>query len=240
MAARTSTRQFDLLPNHLAIVPDGNGRWAEQRGLPRLTGHQAGAVNMHRMVQYLNQYPIGYVTLYGFSTENWGRPDTEVGGLFEILVAFIRNYLDEMNAKGIRLCHVGRIGELPDDVRQEIEDAVATTRDNHQMTLNIAFNYGGRAEIVDATRRIIREGIPPEDVSEETFASYLYTADCPDVDLLIRTGDETRLSNFLIWQTAYSEYHFTKVLWPDFRKRDLDRALHSYSRRKRRFGGLPQ
>ena len=240
MAARAVTSHFDLLPKHLAIVPDGNGRWAEKRGLPRLTGHHAGAANMHRMVQYLNQYPIGFVTLYGFSTENWARPDAEVSGLFELLVAFIRSYLGEMHEKGVRLRHIGRLRQLPDELQTVIENAANTTKDNTRMTLNVAFNYGGRPEIVDATRRIIAEGISPEDITEETFARYLYTTDSPDVDLLIRTGDETRLSNFLLWQTAYSEYHFTKVLWPDFRKRDLDRALLSYSKRKRRFGGLPQ
>lgn len=240
MAARAVSSHFDILPNHVAIVPDGNGRWAEKRGEPRLAGHRAGAANMHRMVQYLNQYPIGFVTLYGFSTENWGRPDAEISGLFDILVAFIRSYLDEMHEKGIRLRHIGRLHQLPDELQKVIEKAAITTKDNDRMTLNVAFNYGGRPEIVDATRRIVAEGIPPEDITEETFASYLYTKDSPDVDLLIRTGDETRLSNFLLWQTAYSEYHFTKVLWPDFGKRDLDRALLSYSKRKRRFGGLPQ
>ncbi len=240
MAVRAVTRHFDLLPNHLAIVPDGNGRWAEKRGRPRLEGHHAGAANMHRMVQYLNRYPINFVTLYGFSTENWIRPDTEVDGLFDLLLAFIASYLDEMHAKGIRLRHIGRLHQLPDKLQTMIENAAITTKDNTRMTLNVAFNYGGRPEIVDAARRIVTEGITAEDITEDTFASYLYTAGSPDVDLLIRTGDETRLSNFLLWQTAYSEYHFTKVLWPDFGKLDLDRALLSYSRRKRRFGGLQQ
>ncbi len=240
MATRTFSRQLDLLPNHLAIVPDGNGRWAEKQGWPRLEGHHAGAANMHRMVQYLNQYPIGFVTLYGFSTENWSRPDAEVSGLFEILTTFIRNHLDEMQEKGIRLRHIGRLRQLPNELQTAIVEAANATRSNTRMTLNVAFNYGGRPEIIDATRRIVTEGISPEDITEESFASYLYTTDSPDVDLLIRTGDETRLSNFLLWQTAYSEYHFTKVLWPDFRKRDLDRALLSYSKRKRRYGGLPQ
>jgi len=240
MMARAVTSHFDLLPKHVAIVPDGNGRWAEKRGLPRLEGHHAGAANMHRMVRYLNQYPIDFVTLYGFSTENWGRPDTEVDGLLELLGTFIASYLDEMHNKGIRLCHIGRLQQLPDETQAAILQATDTTKDNTKMTLNVAFNYGGRPEIVDATRRIVTKGIPPEDITEETFAKHLYTVDSPDVDLLIRTGDETRLSNFLLWQTAYSEYHFTKVLWPDFRKRDLDRALLSYSKRKRRFGGLPQ
>ena len=227
-----------MLPAHVAMVPDGNGRWAEKRGLPRLYGHRAGADNMHRMVQYLNEYPISYLTLYGFSSENWVRPRTEVSGLFDLLLYFIENYLPEISSKGIRLRHVGRLSELPDGLQDTITQAVTATQDNTRMTLNVAFNYGGRPEIVDAARRIVADGLRPEDIDEKTFGSYLYTAGSPDVDLLIRTGDETRLSNFLLWQTAYSEYHFTKVLWPDFRKRDLDRALLSYSRRGRRFGGL--
>ena len=239
MAARRSAmKKFDLLPTHVAMVPDGNGRWAERRGLPRLYGHRAGADNMHRMVQYLNEYPVSYLTLYGFSSENWVRPQAEVSGLFDLLLYFIENYLPEIDAKDIRLRHVGRLNELPDKLQEAIAHAVATTQDNTRMTLNVAFNYGGRPEIVDAARRIVADGLRPEDIDEEAFSNYLYTAGSPDVDLLIRTGDETRLSNFLLWQAAYSEYHFTKVLWPDFRKRDLDRALLSYSKRVRRFGGL--
>ena len=193
---------------------------------------------MHRMVQYLNTYPINYLTLYGFSTENWNRPESEIKGLFQILTAFIDRYLDEIHEKGIRLRHIGRLHQLPQSLRESITRAIAATRDNTSMTLCVAFNYGGRAEIVDAVQRLIDDGVKSEDITEESLSKYLYAADIPDVDLLIRTGDETRLSNFLLWQTAYSEYHFTRVLWPDFRKRDLDRALLSYSRRKRRFGGL--
>jgi len=190
------------------------------------------------MVRYLNEYPIKFLTLYGFSTENWSRPESEVSGLFELLQAYIENYLPEIHSKGIKLRHIGRLEQLPKDLQQAINEAMTVTRDNTRMTLNVAFNYGGRPEIVDAVRRLVADGLKPEHIDEEKFSTYLYTAGSPDVDLLIRTGDETRLSNFLIWQTAYSEYHFTKVLWPDFRKKDLDRALLSYSRRKRRFGGL--
>ena len=154
------------------------------------------------------------------------------------MTAFIERYLDEMHGKGIKMRHIGRLDQLPQKLRESITRAIATTRDNTSMTLCVAFNYGGRAEIVDALRRLIADGTRPEHITEESFSKYLYTADIPDVDLLIRTGDETRLSNFLLWQTAYSEYHFTMVLWPDFSKRDLDRALLSYSRKKRRFGGL--
>ncbi len=236
----TSSRakKISLLPNHIAIVPDGNGRWAERRGLPRLSGHKVGAENMHRLVDYLNEYPIKYVTLYGFSTENWSRPKEEVEGLFQILADFIANTTSDIHSKGVRLRHIGRIGELPESLQKAITGAVELTKNNTGMTLNVAFNYGARAEILDAVRSIIANGTKPEDINEELFNTHLYTAGVPDVDLLIRTGDELRLSNFLIWQTTYSEYHFTRVLWPDFGKKDIDKALLSYSRRKRRFGGL--
>jgi undecaprenyl diphosphate synthase len=238
MAPAPPTKKFTQLPTHIAIVPDGNGRWAERRGLPRLEGHSVGAENMHRMVEYLNEYPIKYVTLYGFSTENWSRPEEEVKGLFRILADFIERTVSEIHQKGIKLCHLGRLEELPEDLQQAISKAVELTKNNTGMTLSVAFNYGGRTEILDAIRRLVADGVTPQDIDEELFSRYLYTGSLPNVDLLIRTGDETRLSNFLIWQTTYSEYHFTKVLWPDFGKKDIDRALLSYSRRKRRFGGL--
>ncbi len=229
---------LEKLPVHVAIVPDGNGRWAERRGLPRLAGHKVGAQNMLRMVQYLSEYPIKYMTLYGFSTENWGRPKEEVEGLFDLLQHFIEKHLVYINERDIQLRHIGRLEQLPEKLRNTITHAVETTERNSRMILNIAFNYGGRAEIVDAVKRLVREGVQPEAIDETLFESYLYTAGTPPVDLLIRTGDEVRFSNFLIWQTAYSEYYLTSVLWPDFSKRDIEKALISYSRRKRRFGAL--
>jgi len=238
MAKASTTKKFTLLPNHIAIVPDGNGRWAERRGLPRLSGHRAGADNMRRMVKYLNEYPIKYLTLYGFSTENWTRPEEEVRGLFQILEEFIDKCAQEIHERGVQLRHLGRLNELPQSLQLAINRAVELTKNNTGMILNVAFNYGGRAEILDAVRRLLADGVKPQDIDEELFSSYLYSAGLPNVDLLIRTGDETRLSNFLIWQTAYSEYHFTTVLWPDFGKKDIDKALLSYSRRQRRFGGL--
>ncbi len=238
MANVLTIRKFSQLPNHIAIVPDGNGRWAERRGLPRLNGHRAGAENTRRMLDYLNEYPIKCITLYGFSTENWSRPEQEVEGLFQLLEEFIEKCVAEFHKKGIKLRHLGRLNELPQSLQLAINRAVELTKNNTRMTLSLAFNYGGRAEIVDAVRRLITEGIAPKNIDEKLFDNYLYTAGLPEVDLLIRTGDETRLSNFLIWQTAYSEYHFTKVLWPDFGKKDMDKALLSYSQRKRRFGGL--
>jgi undecaprenyl diphosphate synthase len=238
MVASSMMKSITHLPNHVAIVPDGNGRWAEQRGLSRLDGHHAGAENMRRMVDYLNEYPIKYVTLYGFSTENWSRPEEEVRGLFQILAEFINEYVVEIHNKGIKLRHLGRLGELPPDLRLVMNRAIELTKDNTGMTLSVAFNYGGRVEILDAVRSIVAKGIPPESVDAKLFNSHLYTAGLPEVDLLIRTGDELRLSNFLIWQTAYSEYYFTKVLWPDFNKKEIDKALLTYSHRQRRFGGL--
>ncbi len=233
-----TTKRFSKLPKHIAIVPDGNGRWAEQRGLPRLSGHQKGAENMHHMVEYLSQYPIECITLYGFSTENWSRPEEEVSGLFRVLENFIDRYVPKIHEKGIRLRHLGRLSQLPPYLQLAINWAAELTKGNTRMTLAIAFNYGGRAEIVDAVHHIIAEGVAPQNIDEELLGNYLYTAGLPDVDLLIRTGDELRLSNFLLWQTAYSEYYFTRVLWPDFGKEDMDKALLAYSQRQRRFGGL--
>ena len=226
------------LPNHVAIVPDGNGRWAQQRNLPRLEGHQAGAEKMWDMIKYLNEYPIKYVTLYGFSTENWNRSEDEVRGLFQILEEFIEGNIQEIREGGIKLRHLGRLGELPQRLQQVINRAVKLTGKNARMTLSLAFNYGGRAEIIDAVRCLIADGIPSQSIDEKLFASYLYTAGLPEVDLVIRTANELRLSNFLIWQSAYSEYYSTDVLWPDFDKKDIDKALLAYSQRQRRFGGL--
>jgi undecaprenyl diphosphate synthase len=195
-------------------VPDGNGRWAEQRGLPRFEGHKAGAENLHSVLEYLNDYQIKYVTVYTFSTENWNRPEDEVKGLFRLSKVMIDEDLPVFHQRGIRFRHLGRLQELPKSLQRAINRAVELTKNNSGMTVNLAFNYGGRAEILDAVRSILAQGIPPEKIDEKLFDSYLYTAGLPDVDLLIRTADELRLSNFLIWQTAYAEYYFTKVLWP--------------------------
>lgn len=226
------------MPVHVAIVPDGNGRWAEKRGLSRLAGHQAGVKKMRALIEYLNDLQIKYVTLYGFSTENWGRPMEEVKGLFRILVERVDQDVPKLHKRGIKVRHLGRLGELPEWLQNSIRRAEELTKDNTGLTLSLAFNYGGHVEIIDAIRRIVAEGISPEKIDEKLFSDYLYTAGFPDVDLLIRTGDELRLSNFLLWQTAYSEYYFTDVLWPDFTKEDMDKALIAYSQRERRFGAL--
>ena len=225
-------------PNHVAIIMDGNGRWAERRGLPRLKGHQAGITRIRSIVKCLNEHQIKYLTLYSFSTENWNRPEDEVAGLFHLLEEAIDKEIPELHKQGVRLRHLGRLEELPQGLQLAINRADELTKNNTKITLSFAFNYGGRTEILDAIRRLMAEGNSPQDLDEKLFNSYLYTAGLPDVDLVIRTGGELRISNFLMWQAAYSEYYFTKVLWPDFSKKQFERALLSYSRRQRRFGRL--
>ena len=231
--------KITYLPDHVAIILDGNGRWAKQRGLSRLEGHRAGLDNIRRTVRCLNsEYHIKYVTIYSFSTENWGRPEDEVNGILELLRERIDEEARDLNENNVKMRHLGRLEELPESVQLAINRAVGLTKNNTGMTFSFAFNYGGRAEILDAMRLIIASGTQPEDIDENMFNNYLYTAGLPDVDLLIRTSGELRLSNFMVWQTAYSEYYFTKVLWPDFDEKEIKKALLSYSRRKRRFGGL--
>jgi undecaprenyl diphosphate synthase len=227
-----------LLPKHVAIIMDGNGRWAEQHGLPRLEGHRAGVKNIRPLIEYFNERQIKYVTLYAFSTENWERPEEEVAGLLDLLDEAIDREVPELHKRGVKISHVGRFEELPKNTQLAITRALELTKNNTGMTFSFAFNYGGRIEIVDAVRRIIADGIPPETIDESLFNRYLYTADLPDVDLLIRTGGELRISNFMMWQTAYSEYYFTDTLWPDFTPKEAEKALIAYSRRQRRFGGL--
>lgn len=227
-----------LLPNHVAIIMDGNGRWAEQHGLPRLEGHRAGVENIRPTIEYFNEQQIKYVTLYAFSTENWERPEEEVAGLLDLLEEAIEKEVPELHKRGVRISHLGRFEELPPNTQLAINKAIELTKNNTGMTFSLAFNYGGRIEILDAVRHIIADGIPPETIDENLFNRYLYTADLPDVDLLIRTGGELRTSNFMMWQTAYSEYYFTDTLWPDFTKKEAEKALIAYNQRQRRFGGL--
>jgi undecaprenyl diphosphate synthase len=217
---------------------DGNGRWAKERKLPRLMGHRAGTENTRRVLKACGKFGIEMVTLYGFSTENWRRPEDEVQGLFSIFEDAIDREVPELHRNGVRLRHLGRIEGLPGRLVKKIERAMELTKDNGGPILNLAFNYGGRAEIVDATRRIIAEGIDPTAIDEELFGSYLYTAGLPDLDLVIRTGGEMRLSNFLLWQTAYAEYYTTPTYWPDFDEAELKKALLAYSQRTRKFGKL--
>ena len=231
-------KKIAVLPNHVAIIMDGNGRWAEQHGLPRLEGHRAGVESIRPVIECLNEYGIKYVTLYAFSTENWERPEYEIAGLLTLLEEAIDKEVPELHKRGVRIRHLGRLEGLPESPRLAISKALELTKNNTGMTFSFAFNYGGRIEILDSVRHIIAEGIPPESIDENSFSDYLYTAGLPDVDLLIRTGGELRISNFLIWQTAYSEFYFTDVLWPDFDKKEVEKALIAYSQRQRRFGGL--
>ncbi len=240
MKASSSSEEGTVTPpRHIAIIMDGNGRWAERHGKPRFEGHAAGMKSVRSTVRYLNdQHHIEYLTLYGFSTENWTRPQSEVGGIFSILEQALINEVAELNKENVRLRHLGRIGELPQSLQDVIGKSMEMTRDNTGMTLGFCFNYGGRGEIVDAVRGIVDKGVPSQDIDENLVNSHLYTAGLPDVDLLIRTGGELRTSNFLIWQAAYSEYYFTDVLWPDFGAEEIEKALESYRNRRRRFGGL--
>ncbi len=225
-------------PRHVAIIMDGNGRWAKQRGLPRLAGHREGIANAHRIVEILFDYGIKYVTLYVFSTENWKRPKEEVNGIFQILVDMADEEIDFAQRKGIRICHLGQLDRLPSGLRSKIQQAVDLTKGNEAMTVSLALNYGGRSEIVEAIRQLKQAGISAEDIDETLFSRYLYAADIPDPDLVIRPGGEIRLSNFLLWQIAYAEFYFTPVLWPDFGRDEVDQALMAYKERQRRFGSL--
>ncbi len=224
------------IPTHVAIIMDGNGRWAKARGLPRLAGHRAGVDNLRRIIRACVEFGIQYLTIFAFSTENWARPKEEVDGLMSIMEEVIDRELDELDAEGVQIRHVGKLEGVRPDLQAKIRYAVERTRHNDRLVLNVAFNYGGRDEIVQAIRRIIQDGVPPEEVNEELVSRYLYTADCPDPDLVIRTSGEVRISNFLLWQSAYAEWYFTPVYWPDFDKEELRKALEDYSRRERRFG----
>ena len=226
------------VPAHVAIIMDGNGRWAARRGLPRLAGHRAGTENLRRVIERLTDYGVRYLTLYAFSTENWARPKREVRGLMTILRHYLKRETKRLHKNGVRLVHIGNLDALDSNLQRQVLDAVDLTKDNDRMTLCVAFNYGGRAEIVDAVRRIVAEGVPPNQIDDALFTSYLHTAQLPDPDLIIRTAGEIRLSNFLLWQGAYAEFLSTPVYWPDFDADDIDEALLAYSQRKRRFGGL--
>jgi len=225
-------------PQHVAIIMDGNGRWAKQRGLPRLLGHKAGGDNIHRVVKLFADYGIKYLTLYMFSTENWKRPKAEVTGLLGLLATRIDGETRSFHKDNIRLVHLGRLDRLFPRLRRKIEAAIELTKDNTGMTLCLALDYGSRDEIVETARRLIGDGISPINIDEALFSQYLYSSEIPDPDLIIRTGGEARLSNFLLWQAAYSELYFTPVLWPDFGPKEIEEALLDYKRRQRHFGRL--
>jgi undecaprenyl diphosphate synthase len=224
------------LPRHVAIIMDGNRRWARQRELPELDGHSAGVEAIREVLRHAVRRGVRVLTLYAFSRENWARSDDEVAGLFSLLEAAVRSETDELRRQGVRVRLLGRLDELPDDTRRSIGEALDATADGDRLTLNIAFNYAGRTELVDAVRRLIAGGAAPESIDEAAIGDALYTAGLPDPDLVIRTGGEQRLSNFLIWQSAYAEFYFCEALWPDFGPAAFDAALLEFARRQRRFG----
>jgi len=230
--------QANYPPHHVAIIMDGNGRWAKKRGLPRLAGHNAGGDNIRRVVKIFAHHGVKYLTLYMFSTENWNRPRIEVTGLLSLLAKKIDQETQAFHQENIRLVHLGRKDRLSKKMREKVQAAVELTKNNTGLTLCLAFDYGGRDEIVQAVRRIADAGIPGSNIAESVFAQYLYSPDMPDPDLLIRTAGESRISNFLLWQAAYTELYFTPVLWPDFGPEEVEEALSEYKRRQRRFGRI--
>jgi undecaprenyl diphosphate synthase len=224
------------VPVHVALIMDGNGRWAIARGLPRLAGHRAGVENLRGIITACVEFGIPYLTIYAFSTENWGRPREEVDGLLFILHEVLDKELDELNRQGVQLRHIGRLEGLSSLTQKKVREAMALTRNNQQLVLNVAFNYGGRDEIVYAIQQMLADGVRPEQVDTDLVSRYLFTAGQPDPDLIVRTAGELRISNFLLWQAAYAEYYAADVYWPDFNKEELRRALEQFARRERRLG----
>ena len=230
--------QTSHLPRHVAIIMDGNGRWAKKRGLPRLVGHNAGGDNIRPVAKIFGDCGVKYLTLYMFSTENWNRPRIEVAGLLTLLGKKIDQEAQAFHQENIRLVHLGRLDRLSQKLRNKVQAAVELTRNNTGLTLCLAFDYGGRDEIVRAVGRMAKAGVANDNIDESVLAQYLDNPGIPDPDLIIRTGGESRLSNFLLWQAAYSELYFTPVLWPDFGRKDIEEALSEYKRRQRRFGRI--
>ncbi len=228
------------VPTHIGIIMDGNGRWAVSRGLPRIAGHHAGVENVRRILRKSAEYGIKVLTIYAFSTENWRRPMAEVNGLMRLLGVTIQRELKDLHKNGVRIVHSGQLDEINPHLQKQIQHAVEFTKENERITLNVAFNYGGRAEILHAMQRALADGVDPHSMTEECFSQYLYTKGLPDPDLIIRTGGEWRLSNFLIWQAAYAEYYTTPTFWPDFDESELNKALLEFGARERRFGRVLQ
>jgi len=224
------------IPQHVAIIMDGNGRWAAQRGLPRYAGHRAGAENLRRIINACVEFNIQILTIYAFSTENWGRPEREVRALMKIFARVLDQELDELNDQGVCLHHLGDMDGVEKALQNKVHKAIELTKNNDRLILNVAFNYGGRAEIIHAVRQMLADQIAPETLTESLFNSYLFTRGLPDPDLVIRTSGELRISNFLIWQAAYSEFYPTPVYWPDFGREELYEAIIGFNQRERRFG----
>ena len=227
-----------LIPRHVAIIMDGNGRWAQERGMPRLAGHRAGTKNIRRVLKAFDALGVRYVTIYAFSTENWSRPPDEVKGLWRLLGQVIGRESRALHKNNVRIKHIGRMDRLPQRLQSAIDDALELTKGNTGITLTVALDYGGRAELVEAVRKLMAAGLKASEVTEEAIARHLHTGGTPDPDLIIRTGGEMRLSNFLIWQSAYAEYYSSPICWPDFDEAEAARAVEAYGRRQRKFGGL--
>ena len=232
----------DNIPKHIAIIMDGNGRWAKKRKLPRTVGHKAGVETIRRVIKEAHILGVKYLTLYAFSTENWKRPDDEVSALMKLLVEYLRSELAELNRNGVVIKVLGDITKLPKEAQMEVLNAIEITKNNTGVVLNIAFNYGGRDEIIRAVKLVSKEvengNISIEDINEEIFEKYLYTSNTPDPDLIIRPSGEQRISNFLLWQCAYSEFWYSNVCWPDFKEEHLRKAIYDYQHRDRRYGGV--
>jgi undecaprenyl diphosphate synthase len=230
------------IPAHIAIIMDGNGRWAKKRNLPRAFGHRAGVETIRNIVKECNRLGVKYLTLYSFSTENWKRPQDEVNSLMKLLVEYLKNEIEELNSNGVVVNHIGDISKLPENCQTELKRAYQITKNNQGVTLNIAVNYGGRDEILHAVKNIIHDvmqgKLKENDVNQELISTYLYTSKMPDPDLIIRPSGELRVSNFLLWQCAYSEFWYSNIYWPDFTIKDLHKAIYDYQNRDRRYGGL--
>jgi len=228
------------IPAHVAIIMDGNGRWALERGLPRLSGHKAGTENLREVIEACAEFGIKYLTIYAFSTENWNRPDEEIQGLMRIFRTMLDRELNNLHKNGVQLRHIGRMDGIDKKLQQKVQEAIKLTQGNQTLILNVAFNYGGRDEILQAVKKIVANGENIEDLDDDLFSKYLFTAGSPDPDLIIRTSGEFRISNFLIWQGAYAEWYFTPTFWPDFNKEELYQALLAYNERDRRYGKVNQ
>ena len=228
------------IPRHVAIIMDGNGRWAQERGLSRVAGHRAGTENLRTIIRASAKLGIEYLTLYAFSTENWSRPKAEVSGLMHILSEVIDREINELHEEGARLLHIGHLDGLSKTLQKKVRSAIELTKDNRRISIVLAFNYGGRDEIICGIKRMLADQVNPDDVDEALISQYMFTGEIPDPDLVIRTSGELRTSNFLTWQTVYSEWVFPKVYWPDFNEEELRKAIEEFSQRDRRFGGLKE
>jgi undecaprenyl diphosphate synthase len=235
--ANKDSLQFKHIPSHIAIIMDGNGRWAEKRHLPRMAGHRAGTENLRNIIRACVEFDVKYLTVYAFSTENWKRPQDEVEGLMHILADVLEKEIGELHKQGVCLRHIGRMEKLDPKIQKKINAAIKLTEDNDRLFMNIAWNYGSRDEIIYAVQQIVAQKLDPKSIDEKVVNRFLFTNHSPDPDLVIRTSGEMRTSNFLLWQSAYSEWYFTPILWPDFNREELMKAIIDFGKRERRFGG---